>query len=94
LHDSQGFEPGEAINYKKVQEFLERRRKATNISDRIHAVWSVLSGVVLLGAYSELRDRLCIEVPFANGRVLETADEQFLKHYYKGADQDLKGKEV
>ncbi|KAJ7826412.1 hypothetical protein B0H13DRAFT_2440642, partial [Mycena leptocephala] len=38
LHDSQGFEPGETENFKKVETFIESRSKMPEIKDRLHAL--------------------------------------------------------
>lgn len=39
FHDSRGF--GGAQEVKLVQEFIERRSKARNVNDRLHAIWYV-----------------------------------------------------
>jgi len=39
LHDSQGFEPGEAANFKVVKSFVDKRAKKRDIKDQIHAIW-------------------------------------------------------
>ncbi|KAG1805273.1 hypothetical protein EV424DRAFT_281868 [Suillus variegatus] len=39
IHDSKGFEPGEADNIKIVQDFMERRRAMPDLKDQLHAVW-------------------------------------------------------
>ena len=41
LHDSQGFEPGEDENFKKVVDFLKVRKDMPNVRDQVHAVWYV-----------------------------------------------------
>ena len=41
LHDSQGFEPGEGENFKKVVDFLKARKDMPNVRDQVHAVWYV-----------------------------------------------------
>jgi GTPase Era involved in 16S rRNA processing len=42
LHDSKGFEPGEANNYDTVIKFLNDRKNMT-IKDQVHAVWLCFS---------------------------------------------------
>ncbi|KAG1897018.1 uncharacterized protein F5891DRAFT_563900 [Suillus fuscotomentosus] len=39
IHDSKGFEPGEADNIKIVRDFMERRRAMPALKDQLHAVW-------------------------------------------------------
>ncbi|KZP30059.1 hypothetical protein FIBSPDRAFT_142700 [Athelia psychrophila] len=42
LHDSQGFEGGEAKNLAIVEEFLKSRGSSVDISEQVHAVWLCL----------------------------------------------------
>ncbi|KZP08876.1 hypothetical protein FIBSPDRAFT_964416 [Athelia psychrophila] len=42
LHDSQGFEAGEANNLAIVERFLESRGSSVDISEQVHAVWLCL----------------------------------------------------
>jgi hypothetical protein len=40
LHDSMGFEPGNASTYNIVHEFITRRRDKTRpLKDQLHALW-------------------------------------------------------
>ncbi|KAG5717395.1 hypothetical protein E4T56_gene7663 [Termitomyces sp. T112] len=39
LHDSKGFEYGDDTNVKIVRRFIEERRDAPRITDKLHAVW-------------------------------------------------------
>ncbi|KAG9055297.1 hypothetical protein FS842_002550 [Serendipita sp. 407] len=39
FHDSRGFEAGGAKELLKVKEFIEKRAKECEISDRLHAIW-------------------------------------------------------
>lgn len=40
LHDSQGFEPGDTLNFEIVREFIEKRSdKHLELKDQLHAVW-------------------------------------------------------
>ncbi|KAG6806264.1 hypothetical protein H0H87_002955, partial [Tephrocybe sp. NHM501043] len=39
FHDSPGFETGDEDQLKKVQEFIQKRAKATNVDDQLHAIW-------------------------------------------------------
>ncbi|KAG2131673.1 hypothetical protein DEU56DRAFT_872170 [Suillus clintonianus] len=39
FHDSRGFEAGGESEYDKVNTFIARRLKKTDIKDRIHAIW-------------------------------------------------------
>jgi GTP-binding protein EngB required for normal cell division len=43
LHDSKGFEPGDANNFETVIAFLNNRKRNPNIKDRVHAVWLCFS---------------------------------------------------
>ncbi|KAK7442499.1 hypothetical protein VKT23_016097 [Stygiomarasmius scandens] len=39
FHDSPGFEAGGVDELNKVQQFIERRAKATDVNDQLHAIW-------------------------------------------------------
>jgi len=41
LHDSQGWQSGEEVNFPKIEQFLQERRKAHLIQDQLHCVWYV-----------------------------------------------------
>ena len=41
FHDSCGFEAGSGLEVELVQEFIEQRSKATNVNERLHAIWCV-----------------------------------------------------
>ncbi|KAI9431702.1 hypothetical protein H4582DRAFT_1858678 [Lactarius indigo] len=41
FHDSPGFETGDESQLKKVQSFIEKRARATNVDDQLHAIWSL-----------------------------------------------------
>lgn len=82
VHDSQGFEPGAVDNLNIVKSFLEQRASAP-LKDRIHAVWqvSLTRGV----RFVEVCSRLCVQVPYAGGRVFEKGDEELLSLGLKSA---------
>ncbi|KDQ50639.1 hypothetical protein JAAARDRAFT_552040 [Jaapia argillacea MUCL 33604] len=42
FHDSRGFECGSVEEFKIVQDFIERRGKATQSSQQLHAIWYCL----------------------------------------------------
>jgi hypothetical protein len=42
LHDSRGFEIGEEANLKVINDFISKRSKATNLRDKLHAIWLVI----------------------------------------------------
>ncbi|KAI9433701.1 hypothetical protein H4582DRAFT_2185552, partial [Lactarius indigo] len=39
FHDSPGFETGDESQLKKVQSFIEKRARATEVDDQLHAIW-------------------------------------------------------
>ncbi|KAH8985765.1 GTP-binding protein [Lactarius hatsudake] len=39
FHDSPGFETGDESQLKKVQSFIEKRAKSTEVDDQLHAIW-------------------------------------------------------
>lgn len=39
LHDSEGFEPGNASNWETVEKFLVSRNENGEFRDRVHAIW-------------------------------------------------------
>jgi len=39
LHDSNGFEPGDLVNYNVVRDFILERSKSRAPENRIHAIW-------------------------------------------------------
>jgi hypothetical protein len=39
LHDSEGFEPGEAAKFDIVKHFIKGRGQMTELKDKLHAVW-------------------------------------------------------
>ena len=41
FHDSRGFEAGGARELKLVQQFIEKRSKARNVHNQLHAIWCV-----------------------------------------------------
>ncbi|KIO12197.1 hypothetical protein M404DRAFT_125529, partial [Pisolithus tinctorius Marx 270] len=63
LHDSKGFEAGDAGNYETVKSFIVKRKKEPKIKDQLHAVWLCLQ----------------IPIPTYGERLLEDAAEAFLK---------------
>ncbi|KAJ7756664.1 hypothetical protein B0H16DRAFT_1538672 [Mycena metata] len=77
LHDSMGFEAGDVENLITVKSFLESRSgQDIALRDRVHVIWCSL----LLHYFVKLNAvRLCIQVPYAGGRVLEHGDEELLK---------------
>ena len=42
LHDSKGFEAGEADNLQIVKDFIKRRNDMPDIKDKLHAIWYAL----------------------------------------------------
>ncbi|KAI5999745.1 hypothetical protein F5J12DRAFT_266419 [Pisolithus orientalis] len=63
LHDSKGFEAGDAGNYDTVKSFIVKRKKEPKIKDQLHAVWLCFQ----------------IPIPTYGERLLEDAAEAFLK---------------
>ncbi|KAI6152547.1 hypothetical protein BKA82DRAFT_1000494 [Pisolithus tinctorius] len=63
LHDSKGFEAGDARNYESVKSFIVKRKKEPKIKDQLHAVWLCVQ----------------IPIPTHGERLLENALEAFLK---------------
>jgi hypothetical protein len=43
FHDSRGFEAGSKDELEIVQEFVKRKSQEKRLSDRLHAIWFVLS---------------------------------------------------
>jgi hypothetical protein len=41
FHDSRGFEAGGDRELKLAQDFIERRSKAKNVKEQLHAIWYV-----------------------------------------------------
>jgi len=39
FHDSGGFEAGDAEELNLVQGFIEKRSRARNVNEQIHAIW-------------------------------------------------------
>ncbi len=39
LHDSEGFEHGEAAKFDIVKRFIEGREQMTELKDKLHAIW-------------------------------------------------------
>ncbi|TDL22677.1 hypothetical protein BD410DRAFT_748466 [Rickenella mellea] len=76
LHDSLGFEPGNVDNVNIVHEFIETRNKMSSVKDRLHAVWYISLKYWL--SHSRSDSRLCIAIPSAGGRILETGIEKFI----------------
>ncbi|KAI6146379.1 hypothetical protein BKA82DRAFT_994175 [Pisolithus tinctorius] len=63
LHDSKGFEAGDAGNYEIVKSFIEKRKKEPDIKNQLHAVWLCFQ----------------IPIPTYGERLLEDAAEAFLR---------------
>ena len=86
LHDSNGFEPGDLVNYNIVRDFILRRSKPeVPPEERVHGVWCVS---LLYSAATYLTIiRLCTETPPAGGRVFEKGDELLVAfaHEIQGA---------
>ncbi|KAF9460944.1 hypothetical protein BDZ94DRAFT_1264780 [Collybia nuda] len=53
LHDSLGFEQGENIHFKIVQDFIKRREQEPEIKNKLHAVWLCLQSPALNGRFTE-----------------------------------------
>jgi hypothetical protein len=79
LHDSQGFEAGEVENFNKVKSFIDRRRNMPQVKDRLHAVWYVSCIIHPKCPFDVPMFRLCLLIPRAGGRLIESGDEEFLK---------------
>ena len=79
-HDSEGYEPGDDLKFKVLKNFIIKRSKKHDFSDRLHAVWFVRSVPNFAGeergAIQLAFPRLCITTPFANGRIFERGDEE------------------
>jgi len=45
FHDSRGFEAGSKDELETVQEFVKRKSQEKRLTDRLHAIWFVLSCV-------------------------------------------------
>ena len=41
FHDSRGFEAGDAEELNLVQAFIEKRSRARNVNEQLHAIWCV-----------------------------------------------------
>jgi len=52
FHDSRGFEAGDQKELKIVQDFVRRRSQDTKLAERLHAIWFVTFGTVLVIASS------------------------------------------
>ncbi|KAJ7059137.1 hypothetical protein C8F01DRAFT_274120 [Mycena amicta] len=77
LHDSKGFEPGDTNNLNTAKSFIESRSgPKVPLNERVHAVWYVQCVVVVEHFHHR---RLCVQTPFAGGRIFETGDESFLE---------------
>ncbi|KAI5985707.1 hypothetical protein F5J12DRAFT_775246 [Pisolithus orientalis] len=63
LHDSKGFEAGDAGNFETVKSFIVERKKEPDIKNQLHAVWLCFQ----------------IPIPTYGERLLEDAAEAFLK---------------
>ena len=73
-HDSNGFEPGDLVNFEIVREFILRRsNQGTLLEDRVHDIWRVY--FLYSTGMSLTSIRLCIDTPAARGRVFEKGDE-------------------
>ena len=79
LHDSQGFEAGEVENFNTVKNFIDRRRNMPEVKDRLHAVWYVSCMMHAKYPFEAPMSRLCLLIPRARGRLIESGDEEFLK---------------
>jgi len=42
LHDSKGFEAGEADNLRRVKDIIKKRNDMPDIKDKLHAIWYAL----------------------------------------------------
>jgi hypothetical protein len=73
FHDSRGFEAGSEDELKIVQEFVRRKSRERQLTDRLHAIWFVLFGIYN-GKFTKSLVRYCI--PMDNSR-----PELDLKHF-------------
>ena len=72
-----GFEHGDVENLITVKTFLESRSgQDVALKERVHVIWC---GPLLRHFVKITLVRLCIQVPYASGRVLEKGDEELLK---------------
>ena len=42
FHDSLGFEAGDDVELMIVQKFIRKRSRATDVNERLHAIWWVI----------------------------------------------------
>ena len=86
LHDSQGFATGEVRNFKMAHDFIQKRRKMSEIKDKLHAVWSELIRLwyCVYSLTSSPVVRFCVQVPTEGGSLFEAGDEVFFKRDHTG----------
>ena len=65
FHDSRGFESGEEMEVKIVQDFVRRRSQESQLNERLHAIWFAPFGIWLYN-HKCLLFRYC--VPMDNAR--------------------------
>ena len=66
FHDSRGFEAGEEMEVKIVQDFVRRRSQASRLNERLHAIWFAPFGISDCEFTKVCRSRYC--VPMDNAR--------------------------
>ena len=79
FHDSRGFEAGGARELKLVQQFIEKRSKARNVHNQLHAIWCVCTylyrSIFLTGGKKIVLGRYCI--PTSDDRPITAAEKKF-----------------
>ncbi|KAF8177564.1 hypothetical protein K438DRAFT_1293254 [Mycena galopus ATCC 62051] len=76
FHDSRGFESGSVNETEKVKAFIEKRAATRDLSEQLHAIWSVIA--CLCKIIHPLYMRYCL--PTDTQRPLLEADTQFFNY--------------
>ncbi|KDR71761.1 hypothetical protein GALMADRAFT_159184 [Galerina marginata CBS 339.88] len=102
IHDSRGFEAGEATNLQKVFDFIERRSKMPALSDRLHAIW-VCAEIPFAGARAfergverilkECQGTVPIIVVFTKIDILRETQEKKLEEELERQDEEMDDEE-
>src|ERR1700761_3849715 len=70
-------------NLDILRAFISSRKADSSLADKLHAIWCVILLAIplpnLMGRYSQLHARLCIQILSANERLLERGTEQLLE---------------
>ncbi|KDQ53308.1 hypothetical protein JAAARDRAFT_210003 [Jaapia argillacea MUCL 33604] len=103
LHDSQGYQPGEAGNLGTLERFVLERKDKPNKKDRLHAIWLCIATPIAGGRILETGDEkifkldrgnVPIIVIFTKCDMLVSKHRQQLCAEYDGAELDRKSKEL